>query len=296
MRPCGGEPSEIRCAGAHLCARSETDGGTETLAGRNRSAVEHPARGFQASCRARLVTPQVLVSVRLKASPARAFEIFTRDIALWWTPNALFRFTPRSPGTLAFEPHESGRFTETLANGTVFEIGRIREWEPGERLVFSWRQATFGRVRRPRSRSPSRPSAQRRGSRSSIAAGTACRTSMLPVTASLTRSSCAGTVNGGRFCSRGCANTARNLPRAVPEARCRVLRPEEGRCALIRSLGTQSPEPAVQGFEPSRREHGRTLGIFWVTRTGAPWRDLPEELGKWNTIYRQFRRWSLSGF
>jgi hypothetical protein len=35
------------------------------------------------------VTPQVLVSVRLKASPVRAFEIFTRDIALWWMPNAI---------------------------------------------------------------------------------------------------------------------------------------------------------------------------------------------------------------
>jgi uncharacterized protein YndB with AHSA1/START domain len=56
---------------------------------------------------------------------------------------ALFRFTPRSPGALAFEPHQGGRFTETLANGTIFEIGRIRVWEPGERLVFGWRQATF---------------------------------------------------------------------------------------------------------------------------------------------------------
>ena len=36
-------------------------------------------------------------------------------------------------------------------------------------------------------------------------------------------------------------------------------------------------------------------GIFWVTRTGAPWRDLPEELGKWNSVYQQFRRWSLTG-
>lgn len=42
--------------------------------------------------------------------------------------------------------------------------------------------------------------------------------------------------------------------------------------------------------------HRRTLdGIFWVTRTGAPWRDLPEELGKWNSVYRQFLRWSRSG-
>ena len=89
------------------------------------------------------MTSRILVSVRVRSSPARTFELFTREIALWWTPNALFQFTPRSPGTLAFEPHAGGRFTETLANGTVFEIGRIRVWKPGERLVFGWRQATF---------------------------------------------------------------------------------------------------------------------------------------------------------
>ena len=50
----------------------------------------------------------------------------------------------------------------------------------------------------------------------------------------------------------------------------------------------------LSGRPPS--DHRRTLdGIFWVTRTGAPWRDLPEELGKWNSVYQQFRRWSLSG-
>ena len=36
-------------------------------------------------------------------------------------------------------------------------------------------------------------------------------------------------------------------------------------------------------------------GIFWIARTGAPWRDLPEEFGKWSSVYRQFRRWTLSG-
>ena len=36
-------------------------------------------------------------------------------------------------------------------------------------------------------------------------------------------------------------------------------------------------------------------GILWIARTGAPWRDVPEEFGKWNTIYRRFRRWALSG-
>ena len=36
-------------------------------------------------------------------------------------------------------------------------------------------------------------------------------------------------------------------------------------------------------------------GIFWIARTGAPWRDLPEEFGKWGSVYRQFRRWTLAG-
>ena len=36
-------------------------------------------------------------------------------------------------------------------------------------------------------------------------------------------------------------------------------------------------------------------GIFWIARTGAPWRDLPDYFGKWSSGYRQFRRWSLSG-
>ena len=36
-------------------------------------------------------------------------------------------------------------------------------------------------------------------------------------------------------------------------------------------------------------------GIFWISRTGAPWRDRPEEFGKWSSVYRQFRRWTLAG-
>ena len=43
-------------------------------------------------------------------------------------------------------------------------------------------------------------------------------------------------------------------------------------------------------------DHRRVLdGIFWIARTGAQWRDLPEEFGKWSSVYRQFCRWTLSG-
>ena len=44
---------------------------------------------------------------------------------------------------VAFEPGLGGRFTETGADGEVFEIGRITVWEPGVRLAFTWRQASF---------------------------------------------------------------------------------------------------------------------------------------------------------
>ena len=43
-------------------------------------------------------------------------------------------------------------------------------------------------------------------------------------------------------------------------------------------------------------DHRRVLdGVFWIARTGSPWRDLPEEFGKWSSVYRQFRRWTLAG-
>lgn len=35
--------------------------------------------------------------------------------------------------------------------------------------------------------------------------------------------------------------------------------------------------------------------VFWIARTGSPWRDLPDEFGKWSSVYRQFRRWTLAG-
>jgi uncharacterized protein YndB with AHSA1/START domain len=89
------------------------------------------------------VTSKVFVALRVPADPSRAFEAFTQEIALWWEPGSLFAITPRGDGKLAFEPGVGGRLFTTLADGKEFEIGRVSVWEPGRRLVFQWRQASF---------------------------------------------------------------------------------------------------------------------------------------------------------
>ena len=46
-----------------------------------------------------------------------------------------------------------------------------------------------------------------------------------------------------------------------------------------------------------RREDDRRLldGILWKLATGAPWRDLPERFGPWQTVYTRFWRWTRAG-
>lgn len=50
-----------------------------------------------------------------------------------------------------------------------------------------------------------------------------------------------------------------------------------------------------RGGRPASNHRLVLDGIFWIARTGAQWRDLPEEFGKWSSVYRQFRRWTLAG-
>jgi transposase len=35
--------------------------------------------------------------------------------------------------------------------------------------------------------------------------------------------------------------------------------------------------------------------VLWIAKTGAPWRDLPERFGNWNSIWRRFDRWARKG-
>ena len=54
------------------------------------------------------------------------------------------------------------------------------------------------------------------------------------------------------------------------------------------------PAPARTG-RPPRSPRELMDAILWILRTGSAWRDLPEELGPWQTAWHRFNAWSDSG-
>ncbi len=56
-------------------------------------------------------------------------------------------------------------------------------------------------------------------------------------------------------------------------------------------------EILVPGKDGDKGRHGADNRLFvdavlWIARTGAPWRDLPDEFGNWNSVFQRFRRWA----
>ena len=50
------------------------------------------------------------------------------------------------------------------------------------------------------------------------------------------------------------------------------------------------------GRGPKRKDDRKVLnGIFYILRTGAPWRDLPDRYGPYTTVYNRYNRWGERG-
>lgn len=82
-------------------------------------------------------------SVLVPLAPSAAFAAFTQDVDAWWKRGPAYRI--RGDGPLRFEPGIGGRFVQVVdpATGEEWELGRIRVWEPGSRLVFDYRVPNF---------------------------------------------------------------------------------------------------------------------------------------------------------
>ena len=55
------------------------------------------------------------------------------------------------------------------------------------------------------------------------------------------------------------------------------------------------PENSGKQGRPSKCNRTILNGIVWIARSGAPWRDLPERYGSWQTVYSRFRKWIEDG-
>ena len=81
------------------------------------------------------------------------------------------------------------------------------------------------------------------------------------------------------------------LPEAV------TIAPEEAHLtdeqwALVSPL--LPPQRVEVGRPP--HDHREVLGgILWVARTGSSWREMPEEFGKWERVYRRHELWVKQG-
>lgn len=83
-------------------------------------------------------TDSVSVTTLVAVDPATAFELFTDEVDSWWKRGPRFRPGIDRSGAMRFERGVGGRLLEVYDDATrdAFELGRVRVWEPSDRLVF----------------------------------------------------------------------------------------------------------------------------------------------------------------
>jgi hypothetical protein len=91
-------------------------------------------------------------------------------------------------------------------------------------------------------------------------------------------------------------------PGRVDDVARRVIQAPKLEPRIMRYALTDYEWTAIEPFLPNKprgvpRVNDRRVlnGIFWILRSGAPWRDLPESFGPYTTCYNRFIRWRRAG-
>lgn len=75
-------------------------------------------------------------SIRVNASQAHAFEVFTSGLGRWWPSKASIGKAPRKTSIL--ETRLGGRWYDVSEDGSEANVGKVLVWDPPRRLVVSW--------------------------------------------------------------------------------------------------------------------------------------------------------------
>jgi uncharacterized protein YndB with AHSA1/START domain len=75
-------------------------------------------------------------TIRVNASAARAFEVFTSGLDRWWPRDHGIGKTPMKAAVM--ETRLGGRWYELAEDGSQATVGKIVVWEPPQRFVMTW--------------------------------------------------------------------------------------------------------------------------------------------------------------
>jgi uncharacterized protein YndB with AHSA1/START domain len=76
-------------------------------------------------------------SIRVKATPAKAFDMFTAGMGRWWIKShSINKASPIK--AVIVEPKVGGAWFEQGEDGSKCTWGKVLAWDPPSRLVLSW--------------------------------------------------------------------------------------------------------------------------------------------------------------
>ncbi|HVY18847.1 MAG TPA: SRPBCC family protein [Bauldia sp.] len=75
-------------------------------------------------------------SIHVRATPERAFRVFTAGMGRWWRPE--HHIAPKPFADVVMEPRTGGRWYERDAEGSECEWGKVLAWDPPQRVVLAW--------------------------------------------------------------------------------------------------------------------------------------------------------------
>jgi len=84
----------------------------------------------------RIAPAPIRKSIRVKASPQRAFDVFVGGMGQWWLKSHSLLKSPQKE--VIVEPRAGGRWFEIGDDGGEQDWGRVLDWSPPGRVVLAW--------------------------------------------------------------------------------------------------------------------------------------------------------------